>query len=136
MAYLAQCAPERIPMTLVESAVENETERLEALAALAEVSLLKHDPFEDDTPAVTVAVTYLDSRAAYSQAMAVCDVLAKCEKVLGPEHPLTAESLSNLAVMLRPGSGRPCRGKAALRARTGNPRKGARPRASHYGDEP
>jgi tetratricopeptide (TPR) repeat protein len=54
MAYLAQCAPERIPTTLVEGAVEEETERLEALAALAEVSLVKHDPFEDGTPAVTV----------------------------------------------------------------------------------
>ena len=54
MAYLAQCAPERIPMTLVEGAIEDEAERMRALAALAEVSLLKHDPFEDGTPAVTV----------------------------------------------------------------------------------
>src|SRR5262249_31372787 len=54
MAYLAQCAPERIPMALVEGAVENEAERQQALAALAEVSLVKHDPFEDTTPAVTV----------------------------------------------------------------------------------
>jgi tetratricopeptide (TPR) repeat protein len=54
MAYLAQCAPERIPMILVEGAVEDEAERMEALAVLAEVSLLKHDPFEDGTPAMTV----------------------------------------------------------------------------------
>jgi tetratricopeptide (TPR) repeat protein len=54
MAYLAQCAPERIPMTLVEGAIEDEAERLKALAALAEVSLVKHDPFEDGTLAVTV----------------------------------------------------------------------------------
>src|SRR5919201_795225 len=54
MAYLAQCAPEQIPMTLVEGAVEDELERMEPLAALAEVSLLKDDPFEDGTPAVTV----------------------------------------------------------------------------------
>jgi hypothetical protein len=54
MAYLAQCAPERIPTTLVEGAVEDEAQRMKALAALAEVSLLKHDPFEDGTPAVTV----------------------------------------------------------------------------------
>jgi TIR domain len=54
MAYLAQCAPERIPMTLVEGAVEDEAERMKVLAALAEVSLVKHDPFEDGTPAVTV----------------------------------------------------------------------------------
>jgi hypothetical protein len=41
-------------MILVEGAIEDEAERLEALAALAEVSLAKHDPFEDSTPAVTV----------------------------------------------------------------------------------
>jgi hypothetical protein len=54
MAYLAQCAPERISMMLVEGTIEDEVERMEALAALAEVSLLKHDPFEDGTLAVTV----------------------------------------------------------------------------------
>jgi Tfp pilus assembly protein PilF len=54
MAYLAQCAPERIPMTLVEGAVEDEAGRMNGLAALSEVSLLRHDPFEDGTPAVTV----------------------------------------------------------------------------------
>jgi tetratricopeptide (TPR) repeat protein len=54
MAYLAQCAPERIPIILVEGAVEDEAERLQALAALAEISLVKHDPFEDGTLAVTV----------------------------------------------------------------------------------
>ena len=256
MAYLAQCAPERIPMTLIEGAIEDEAERMKALTALSEVSLAKHDPFEDGTPAVTVhrlvqavaiarseakgsaqdakerliarlgaiypedepskdpnlwplcsqltphllalrearsdaasditdwanlldrAVTYLDSRAAYSQATAVvCSVLTKCEKVLGPEHPLTAESLNNLAVMrqsqgdyaaarplheralairekvlgpehpdtatslanlaiLLQAQGDYCSGAAALRARTGHTRKGARPRASPYGSEP
>jgi len=54
MAYLAQGAPERIPMILVEGAVDDEAERLQALAALAEVSLVQHHPFEDGTPAVTV----------------------------------------------------------------------------------
>jgi hypothetical protein len=54
MAYLAHCAPERIPMTLVEGAIEDEPERLQALAALSEVSLVRPDPFEDGTPAVTV----------------------------------------------------------------------------------
>jgi len=53
-AYLAQCAPERIPMTLVEGAVDDEAERLQALAALVEVSLIQHHPFEDGIPAVTV----------------------------------------------------------------------------------
>jgi TolB-like protein/Tfp pilus assembly protein PilF len=54
MAYLAQCSSERIPMTLIEGAVEDEAQRLQALTALAEVSLVKHHPFEDSTPAVTL----------------------------------------------------------------------------------
>src|ERR1700683_1101691 len=53
MAFLAQCAPERIPMMLVEGAIDVETERMAALAALSELSLVQHDPFEDGTPAVT-----------------------------------------------------------------------------------
>jgi hypothetical protein len=54
MAFLAYCAPERIPMTLVEGAIDDEDERMAALAALAELSLVKHDPFEDGARAVTV----------------------------------------------------------------------------------
>jgi tetratricopeptide (TPR) repeat protein len=54
MTYLAQCAPERIPIALVEGAVEDDMERMKAIAALAEISLMKHDPFADGTQAVTV----------------------------------------------------------------------------------
>ena len=54
MAFLAYCAPDRIPLTLVEGAIDDEAERMAALAALAELSLIKHDPFEDGAPAVTV----------------------------------------------------------------------------------
>ena len=54
MAFLAFCAPERIPLTLVEGAIDDENERMVALAALAELSLVKHDPFEDGAAAVTV----------------------------------------------------------------------------------
>jgi tetratricopeptide (TPR) repeat protein len=54
MAFLAQCAPERIPMTLVDGAVKNAGKRRRAVAALAEVSVVKHEPFEDGAPAVTV----------------------------------------------------------------------------------
>jgi tetratricopeptide (TPR) repeat protein len=179
MAYLAQCAPERIPMILVEGALEDEAVRLQALAALAEVSLVKHDPFEDTTPAVTLhrlvwavalarsqatgsaqsalgrliarlvaiypaggysdphswplcahltphllaqqeagtdhpstaanwsnllnrAGSYFHGRAAYSRAaQLLCDALVIREKVLGPEHPDTATSLNNLALLLQ-----------------------------------
>jgi tetratricopeptide (TPR) repeat protein len=172
MAYLAHCGPERIPMTLVEGGFEDEAERLRAVTALAEVSLVKHDPFEDGAPAVSVhrlvqavararsqaigsaqdavarvvarlvaiypddafsnprswplcakltphllarrgaddasvsdlfnrAGSYLLQRAAYSQAALLFrDALAIREKALGPEHPDTATSLNNLAVLL------------------------------------
>jgi len=53
MAFLANCAPDRIPMMLIEGTL-GEVDRMQALSALAEVSLVKHDPFEDGTPAVTV----------------------------------------------------------------------------------
>jgi hypothetical protein len=43
MAYLAQCAPESIPMILVEGAIEDQVTCLQSLGALAEVSLVKHD---------------------------------------------------------------------------------------------
>jgi tetratricopeptide (TPR) repeat protein len=179
MAYLAQCGPERIPMRLVEGAVEDDAERQEAIAALAEVSLIKHDLFEDGTSAITVhrlvqavararseatssaqhAVTgligrlaaiypkegysdprswplcaqltphllalrhaypkaasgvagwaellglagrYFLRRAAYSQSEPLLrDALAIREKVLGPEHPDTANTLGYLARLLR-----------------------------------
>jgi hypothetical protein len=64
MAFLAHCAPERIPLTLVEGAIDDEVERMAALAALAEESLVKHDPFEDGAPAVTVhRLVQADARA-------------------------------------------------------------------------
>jgi tetratricopeptide (TPR) repeat protein len=179
MAFLAQCAPERIPMTLVEGAIDNETERLRALAALSEVSLVKHDPFEDGMPAVTVhrlvqavalarananataqqaverliarlatiypgdgdqnpaswphcapltphllascatemanatpnsecadllnrTASYFYGRGAYAAARPLYErALAIREKALGPEHPDTATTLHNLALLLR-----------------------------------
>jgi len=54
IAFLAQCGPERVPILLVEGAIDDEAGRLQALAMLVEVSLLKHDPFSDGTEAVTV----------------------------------------------------------------------------------
>jgi tetratricopeptide (TPR) repeat protein len=89
MAYLARCAPERIPMVLVEGAVEHEAERLQALAVLAEVSLLKHDPFADHTPAVTMhrlvqAVARARSEASGSALDAVERLIAQLGVILGP----------------------------------------------------
>ena len=54
MAYLADCAPDRIPMILIKGAIDDETQRFQALAALSELSLANPDPFEDVAPGVTV----------------------------------------------------------------------------------
>jgi len=54
MAYLAACAPERIPSALADGAADDEGERLTAMLALTELSLVRHDPFDDGAPALTV----------------------------------------------------------------------------------
>jgi tetratricopeptide (TPR) repeat protein len=54
MALIAYCAPERIPLWLLEGVAEQELEGLKALTALSEMSLVKHDPFDDGTPAIAV----------------------------------------------------------------------------------
>jgi tetratricopeptide (TPR) repeat protein len=97
MAYLAQCAPERIPMALVEGAAEDEPERLTALSSLAEVSLVKHEEFEDGTPAVTVhrlvqAVARARSKANGSAQDAVRRLIARLLAVYpvdGFQNPLS-----------------------------------------------
>ena len=88
MAYLAQCAPDRIPMTLVEGAVEDEVQRMKALAALAEVSLLKHDPFEDATPAVTVhRLVQAVARARSEASGSAQDVVGRLISRLAAQYP-------------------------------------------------
>lgn len=54
MAYIGFCAPERIPMSLLEGAIADEFKRLEALLALVDSSLIRPHPFEDGTEAWTV----------------------------------------------------------------------------------
>jgi len=49
MAFLGYCAPVRVPIYFLEGLAHKE----EAIAVLAELSLIKHDPFEDGIPAVT-----------------------------------------------------------------------------------
>jgi hypothetical protein len=54
ITYLSMAAPERIPLVLVDGAIEDDRERRNAVRALAAVALLRHDPFEDGSLAVTV----------------------------------------------------------------------------------
>jgi tetratricopeptide (TPR) repeat protein len=54
MDYLAQGAPERIPLVLLDGAADDERRRANALITLSEVSLLRSDPLPNGTPAVTV----------------------------------------------------------------------------------
>jgi hypothetical protein len=50
MAFLGYCAPGRVPVYCLQGLADRE----EAIAVLAELSLIKHDPFEDGVPAVSV----------------------------------------------------------------------------------
>jgi hypothetical protein len=50
MAFLGYCAPVRLPVYCLQGLADRE----EAIAVLAELSLIKHDPFEDGVPAVSV----------------------------------------------------------------------------------
>jgi tetratricopeptide (TPR) repeat protein len=53
MAFLSFCAPERIPLDLIEGAIDDEQARREALGALIELSLVKAEKLEDGAAAVT-----------------------------------------------------------------------------------
>ena len=77
MAFLAQCGRERIPMLLVDGAMDDEHERLQALAALGEVSLLKHDPFDDGLGALTVHRVVQSVARARAEARGLAQVAAK-----------------------------------------------------------
>jgi tetratricopeptide (TPR) repeat protein len=54
MSYLGHCSPERIPMILVEGAIDDEALRRKAIGRLAAAALLRHDSFGDGTPAIIV----------------------------------------------------------------------------------
>jgi hypothetical protein len=49
MAFLGYCAPTRVPIYFLQALINKE----EAISALAELSLIKHDPYEDGVPAIT-----------------------------------------------------------------------------------
>jgi hypothetical protein len=90
MAFLAYCAPERVPMTLVEGAIDGETERRAALATLAELSLLKHDnPFDDSQPALTVhRLVQAVARARSEEKGAAQGIVARLIARLAAIYPL------------------------------------------------
>jgi hypothetical protein len=49
MAFLAYCAPMRVPIYFLQAL----TNREEAISVLAELSLIRHDPYQDGVPAIT-----------------------------------------------------------------------------------
>jgi NAD(P)-dependent dehydrogenase (short-subunit alcohol dehydrogenase family) len=54
VAFLAHCAPGRIPTLLVEGALDDVKRRATALLALTELSLVRFDPFKNGMEAVTM----------------------------------------------------------------------------------
>jgi hypothetical protein len=49
MAFLAYCAPTRVPIYFLQALPNRE----EAISVLAELSLIRHDPYNDGVPAIT-----------------------------------------------------------------------------------
>jgi tetratricopeptide (TPR) repeat protein len=97
MAFFAQCAPERIPMALIEGAVEDELERLEALAALTELSLVKPDPLDDGAQALSVhrlvqAVARARSEAKGNAQRAAARLIARLVDIYPNDGGASAES--------------------------------------------
>jgi tetratricopeptide (TPR) repeat protein len=95
IAFLAQCAPDRIPMVLVDGAIDKEAERLQALTALAEVSLVKHDPFEDGAHAVTVHRLVQAAAHAWIDASDLRNASRRLLKMLGYSYPTEQEAFSD-----------------------------------------
>ena len=81
----------------------------------------RHQPQQPGRCCTATQGRYAEAEPLYKRALAIR------EKALGPDHPDVATSLNNLAVLYRdPGPLR--RGRAALQARPGDPREGARTR--------
>jgi tetratricopeptide (TPR) repeat protein len=104
MAFFAQCAPERIPMALIEGAVEDELERLEALAALTELSLVKPDPLDEGAQAVSVhrlvqAVARARSEAKGNAQGAAARLIARLAAIYPNDGGATAESWRSCAAL-------------------------------------
>jgi tetratricopeptide (TPR) repeat protein len=90
IAYLAECGPERIPMSLVEGALADETQRAAALLALIEVSLVKADPFNDGTSAISVhrlvqAVARARATANGTEADAAAHLISRLSVIYPPD---------------------------------------------------
>ena len=90
IAYLAECGPERIPMSLVAGALDDETERALALLALTEVSLVKADPFEDGASAISVhrlvqAVAQARAAANGTEANAAARLISRLAAIYPPD---------------------------------------------------
>ena len=49
MAFLCYCGPTRVPIYFLQALAKRE----EAIAVLAELSIIRHDPYEDGVPAIT-----------------------------------------------------------------------------------
>ncbi len=68
IAYLAHCAPERIPIALAQGAIDDEGEFLAAITVLSELSLVKNSLHEDGTAAVSIHPVVMAIARAHSEA--------------------------------------------------------------------
>src|SRR5262249_47732129 len=96
MTYLAYCAPDLIPMALLNAALRDDAELPDALAALSEVSLIKHATFEDCTPAVTVHRLMQAAARGRSELKGVArDTVVRLNEQLLANYPQEEDAFSN-----------------------------------------
>ena len=89
IAILGCCAPARIPLTFVKGLSEDETESRTALLALTELSLVKHDRFEDGTPALSAhRIVHALSRARTNAGSGPATAIERSLKRLMEIYPL------------------------------------------------
>jgi TIR domain len=95
MAFLAYCGPDRIPLTLLERAMDDKNECEKALDELVDLSLAKQDAFEAGASAVTVhrlvrlvAIERLDAVARESALNKLVTALAAALSGAGRGSPL------------------------------------------------
>jgi tetratricopeptide (TPR) repeat protein len=88
LSFLAVLAAQRVPLDLIDETFLPETEREDAFIALTALSLVRHDTFPDETPAVSAhPVVQATARAHKAAADGNRDFIEKAIRRLGEALP-------------------------------------------------
>jgi tetratricopeptide (TPR) repeat protein len=88
LAFLSVLAPERVPLDIIDETIVTDAERDDALIALTAVSLVRLDPFPDETEAITVhRLVQAAARARNAAADGNRAIIEKAIRRLGQAFP-------------------------------------------------